>query len=140
MGIFTKRKPRNVDRRESLAGLAVVNEGVTITDDGAGTDLSVRVKVPRGPHFLDRFRPPVIEKKYELDELGSFVLRQIDGKKTAKKLIDVFVEHYGLNRRESELCVVSFLKMLMQRGIISLVIADQAKAKPKGKQGRSRKR
>ena len=140
MGIFSKSQPKDIDRRESLAGIAVVNEGVEILEGDDDETVTVKIQVPRSPHFLDRFRPPIIEKKYELDELGAFLLRAIDGKKSAGDLVDEFTGHYRLNRRESELSVVSFLKMLMQRRVISMVIADQAKGKSRRASGRSRKR
>jgi hypothetical protein len=137
MGVFTKQKPREFNRRESLAGVAVVNEGVSLIEDDETRKITLKVRQPRGFTFFDRFRPPVVERKYELDELGSFVMAQIDGQKTAGKLVDVFAEHYGVNRRESELSVVSFLKMLMQRRIISVVIDAGGERSPGAVSGRA---
>jgi hypothetical protein len=122
MGLFSKPKPKEIDRRQSLAGIPVRNPDVTVFDDEDDGRAFVKVKVPRGPHFLDRFRPPVIDKRYELDALGCFVLKCVDGQRSARDIVNAFATEYGVNRREAELSVVSFLKMLMQRQIISIVI------------------
>ena len=42
----------------------------------------------------------------------------INGKRTVLDLVNAFEERYRVNRREAELSVVSFMKMLMQKKII----------------------
>tara|TARA_B100000949_G_C14249445_1_gene437391 strand:- start:731 stop:1111 length:381 start_codon:yes stop_codon:yes gene_type:complete len=126
MGIFSKRKPPVIDRRQSLASVPVRNESVTVVEPEEDGPTIVKVKLSRGLYFLDRFRPPIMEQRYELDELGAYTFNSVDGEKTVRDIVDKFIEDYGLNRREAELSVVSFLKMLMQRQIISIVIgADE---------------
>jgi len=125
MGIFTKRKPKEVNRRESLAGIPVRSESLAVLEKDDGSGSVVKIRVPRSAHFLDRFRPAVMEKRFELDELGTYVLGLIDGKKSSRELVDAFASDYGVNRREAELSVVSFLKMLMQRQVISIVVDSQ---------------
>lgn len=125
MGIFTKRKPKEVNRRESLAGIPIRSESLTVLEKDDGSGSVVKIRVPRSAHFLDRFRPAVMEKRFELDELGTYVLGLIDGKKSSRELVDAFASDYGVNRREAELSVVSFLKMLMQRQVISIVVDSQ---------------
>jgi len=63
-----------------------------------------------------------MERHIKLDELGTFVIGQIDGKKTVRKIINAFAKHYKLNRRESELSCVAFIKSLTTRNVISVVI------------------
>ncbi|MDP6357395.1 MAG: PqqD family protein [Planctomycetota bacterium] len=121
MGIFSKRRPRDLDRRTALKGVPSLNEDASFLSDEDNETTTVRLKVPRGGGLFERFRPPIVEKKFELDELGTFIVNLIDGKKSAKDLIDEFEEHFRVNRRESELGVVSFLKLLNQRRIISIV-------------------
>ena len=72
--------------------------------------------------MLARFLPPVVVRKFELDELGAFVVGQINGKKTVLELVDAFVDQYKISRREAELSVVAFLKSLIQRRIVSVTI------------------
>lgn len=112
---------QRVDRRRSLAGIPVLNPRVTIETAKDG-NLYVRVEIQRGRGFFARFQPRVSVRRIQLDELGSFVLRQVDGNKTVEDLIHAFVAHFRANRREAELCVVDFLKSLMRRQVISIGI------------------
>ena len=116
---FSRRHQKPVDRKRSLAGVPVLNEGVRCADNGPDR-VKVTVRIRRGHGFLARFQPPVMERNVELDELGTFVLRQIDGERTASEIIDVFRERYGVNRREAELSCVAFLKSLLSRQVISI--------------------
>ena len=121
MALSAKRKEERLDRRRSLAGVPLINENVTV-GDGGGPSLPISVRTRRGSGFLDRFRPPVTDRRINLDELGSFVLRRIDGRATVRDLIDAFAAEYQTNRREAELSIVEFLKSLMERRVISIKV------------------
>jgi hypothetical protein len=110
-----------IDRKQSLEGVPVVNPGVT-WKEATGGCLVVTVRVKRGRGLLGMFQPKEFDKRFELDALGSFVLTQIDGKKTAAQLTVEFVTRFKVHRREAEMCIVSFLKTLLQRCIISIAI------------------
>jgi hypothetical protein len=99
----------------------VVNEGVTATDLGNGR-LQVVLRMKRGTGFMARFMPPVLERTVKLDELGAFVFRQIDGRRTVLQIVDAFAQRYKANRREAELSTVEFIRALVQRQIISIAI------------------
>jgi hypothetical protein len=118
---FSQRKARPVDRRRSLAGIPVLNPGVSVKEEGAGC-LRVTVRRRRGSGFLARFQPPVLERNVELDELGAFVFRQIDGRCSTADIIDLFTRAHKVNRREAELSCVAFLKSLAARGVISIAV------------------
>jgi len=62
----------------------------------------------------------VPRKKLQLDQMGSFVWRLIDGKKTVREIITVFAKEYKVTRQEAETAVTTFLKTLGQRGFIVL--------------------
>lgn len=117
----TKKQDKRLDRRRSLAGIPVFNENVTI-DDRDADKVVVCITIQRGNAFLDRFRPPVMTHRVELDELGSFALGQIDGHTNVSGIIDAFVERYRAGRREMELSVVAFMKSLMERRVISILV------------------
>lgn len=125
MALFSKRKAERkderLDRRRSLAGVPVISGNVAIRDADGG-NLSLTVGMRRGNGFLDRFRPPVSTKRISLDELGSFVVRRIDGRAAVQDIIDAFVAEYQTNRREAELCIVEFLKSLLERSVIGIAI------------------
>jgi len=121
MSLFSRTKQKPLDRRRSLTGVPVMNENVTI-EPADGDNLILTVKLQRGRGLLARFQPAVMTRRVKLDQLGSFVVRQIDGKRSVLEIIDLFVERYKTNRREAELSVVSFLKSLIERHVVSVAI------------------
>lgn len=59
-------------------------------------------------------------KKLQLDQMGSFVWMEIDGKKTVREIIRNFALEYRITDQEAEHAVTTFLKTLGQRGFIAL--------------------
>ncbi|OIQ50350.1 Coenzyme PQQ synthesis protein D [Pseudodesulfovibrio hydrargyri] len=59
-------------------------------------------------------------KTVELDEMGTFVWRHIDGERSVRDIAEAFAETYQVQPRESELAVTAFIKTIGQRGIIGL--------------------
>lgn len=117
-------QPREpLDRRRSLAGIPVLNENVDIdkTSDKKWV-LTMTLKRKKTNGFLSRFTPNNPVHRFELDELGTFVVRHLDGRTTAGQIIDRFVERFKVNRREAELSVVEFLKTLSRKRIISIAV------------------
>ncbi len=112
-----------IDRRRSLDSIPVLNDGITskLRPDGQ-YDLVIRIA--RRPGLFARFMPPVLEKRFSLDELGSFVFSQIDGRRTAARIMELFRERFKLNRRETEVSVAAFLRLLAERRIISIVVKE----------------
>lgn len=110
-----------IDRRESLEGVPVVHNGVTVSAEKLGR-VTLDIKIPRGRGLLARFQPPIMERRIKLDELGSYVFRLIDNKKSTREIIEMFMARYRTNRREATLSVVAFLKSLVTRGVISIMI------------------
>lgn len=124
MPILNRQEKEGIDRRRSLDGVPILNPGVTI-DTGDGGKMYVRMKIGRGPSFFDRFRPAVMEKKYELDDFGAFVAGRVDGNRTVAEIITDFEKRFKMSRRESEFGVVAFMKTLMKRGVLSVVIRKE---------------
>lgn len=121
MALFWQRERRNLDRRQALAGVPVFNRDFRLEDAPDG-GLVLRIDEMRGTGFMDRFRPRQSERRYALDSFGAFVVRHIDGQRAVLEIINRFQEEFGMSRRESELGVVAFIKMLMQRRVVSVVI------------------
>lgn len=67
--------------------------------------------------------PPT--KRLQLDQMGSFVWKLIDGKKTVKDIIRIFAQDYNVTTQEAETAVAAFLKTLGQRGFIALYGPDE---------------
>jgi hypothetical protein len=118
---FRKAETPSIDRRRSLAGIPVLNRGVRRID-GENDTLVLGVPVARRAGFLARFQPAVTDKRIRLDEVGSFVVRQIDGERNMMAIIEALIARYGLNRREAELSTVDFMKSLIRKQAVSIVI------------------
>jgi hypothetical protein len=61
-----------------------------------------------------------IEKKLQLDELGTVVWGQINGERSVRQIIQWFAKKYQLHTKEAEVSVTRFLRELGKRGIIGL--------------------
>ncbi len=120
MSFFWQREKVSIDRRQSLAGVPVLNRGVELDRPGDGRMFLHAVQTRTDSGWMDRFRPRVDCRRYELDEFGSFVVGLMDGQSTVLDIIDRFQGQFGMTRRESELGVVAFVKMLMQRSLLSV--------------------
>lgn len=64
-------------------------------------------------------------KEYELEEIGSFVWGLIDGKRTVDSLAKQLQTKYKMNRLEAETSLHAFLRMLAERGLITLMVKKQ---------------
>jgi hypothetical protein len=111
----------SLDRRQSLAGIPALNEGVSCLE-GANGDTLLSVMMRRRGDFLGRFQPARWERKVQLDSVGSFVLAQINGERSVLEITEILIARHKVNRREAELSTVAFLKSLLERNIISIGI------------------
>lgn len=118
-GALQTRPP--LDRARSLDARPIVNDGLRLERQPDGT-LHLVVRMPRRSGLFARFLPPIVEKRVQLDELGSFVFDQIDGTRSVREILDAFVARYRNNRREAEYMVTTFLRQLTERRLITLVI------------------
>ena len=119
---FANKQPEaQIDRRQSLDGIPVLNEQVSCENDKTGR-LVINIKLKRGNGFLARFQPPVLERNVRLDEIGGFVFKLIDNQRSTLEIVNMFLSKYCVNRREATLSVVDFLKSLVKKGVISIVI------------------
>jgi hypothetical protein len=62
----------------------------------------------------------VRNKKLQLDVLGTEVWNLIDGRRSVRRIIEVFAETHRLQSREAEAAVTQFIRQLGQRGLIGL--------------------
>ena len=61
-----------------------------------------------------------VDKKLQLDELGTAVWEQINGERSVKQVIQWFAKKYQLHTKEAEVSVSRFLRELGKRGLIGL--------------------
>lgn len=131
MSLLKRRtKPRDIDRRRSLAAVPVLHENVTVEERTVET-VTLKLYSAPGSGFLDRFRPPPMARRYELDEFGTFVVRHMDREHTVHDIIKAFAPHFGMTLRESEMGVVAFIKMLMKRRMASVAVSSEEATPPR---------
>jgi hypothetical protein len=131
------RKKQVLSREQSLSARPVRNENLTVSRDDDG---NVVITIPRRKTWwadaVARLLRMPDKRKIALDEVGTAVWDQCDGKHTVESIIDNFVEKYKLNRREAEVSVFAFFKDLTRRGFVGLVVDGQGN----GKKSREKRR
>jgi hypothetical protein len=111
----------SVNVSEALQSIPALNPDVSLEEDKDGRTV-VCVPVQRRKGFWGRFQMPVSTHRIRLDEIGAFVVSQINGERTVQELIDAFATKYRVNGREAKLCMADFLKSLAGRNVISIGI------------------
>jgi len=109
-----------------MNAVPVLNQLVTVERNAAGNAV---LNLPRKRTSMVRlisrvFRLPPY-KQIELDELGTCVVELCDGKNTVADIIRVFSERFRLNRRETEVSMLTYLKTLAKRGIVAFVVRER---------------
>ena len=121
----SKRESRPLSRTEALACIPVQHSDLTWEELENG-DILFTYPIPLSPFFQNlyqrfskkRMEPPT--KKLQLDAMGSYVWKLMDGEKSVREIITVFAATYNVTATEAETAVTSFLKTLGQRGFIGL--------------------
>lgn len=126
MPLFKKSKPLpTIPRAEALNMVPVRNREVAETEIADGLiqlayPLAVKPWFGRMAEKVGLWDKRPMIKRLELDEMGTFVWRLIDGDHSVRQIAEAFVAHYEVQPREAELSVTAFIKTIGQRGIIGL--------------------
>jgi hypothetical protein len=121
MSLLFGKKDITIDRRQSLDGVPVLNDGAIVSTEADGRVL-IRIPAGKARGLVSRLLPALPESRIRLDELGSFVLGQVDGRRSVMQIVRAFTEKYRVNLREAELSVAEFLKTLTRKRVVSIVI------------------
>jgi len=94
--------------------------------------------------FLMKLFKGPSSRKVQLDEFGSHVWDLCDGKHTVEELVRFTCDTYKLNRRQGEVSVFAFMRMLSERRLIGYLKKEgevsHGSPKPRrSKQGRQRR-
>lgn len=76
----------------------------------------------RGP--LSWLLPLRREKGIALDELGREVWNACDGNRRLEDIIESFAERHQIRFHEARLCVLAFLRSLMERNLVVLAVPE----------------
>lgn len=135
MRMFGK-KPQ-LTREQSLSAIPVRNQAVEVTRDEAGL---VSISIPRKKTWWVDALAKVFfvpeEKRVGLDEIGSYVWDLCDGRNNVRTIVGEFQKKYKLNRKEAELSMLNYLKILAKRRLVGLMIKEPRESKRKGKKKR----
>lgn len=120
------KKTAQLDAAALLDCLPVKNERVTEDESTSGkTVLSVPLKKR---WYLGRpfslFLPVSNTRRVSLDKLGGEVWQACDGTTTNERIIERFAKKHNLTFHEARICVLEFMKMLVQRGFLVLAGID----------------
>lgn len=91
--------------------------------------MTVVVKT-RKPNYIippiSWFVPYRPEREITLDAIGSRLWRWCDGQRTVEDVIDLFKDAYDLSFHEARAAVVDYLRQLIQRGILAVMMAPDS--------------
>ena len=118
----------------ALEGVPTLRPGVGVEEMADG-NRRVTMTIGRGTGFFERLRPPKTRRSYELDEFGTFVVSLVDGERTVLDVVNAFESRFPMSRREVELSVVAFFKLLMQRNVLGVVVPDASRSTPSSQGG-----
>ena len=97
------------------------------TEKGPAGDLLLRIPAAR-PRFLVLplswivpFRP---EHQLVLDRLGAEIWGLCDARHTVEQIVDEFATRHRLSFHEGRVAVTGYLKSLIQRGALAIVMAE----------------
>lgn len=114
----------------SLLGVPVRNQAAGVVDEGDTVRVSVALRRSRWlVPPISWIIKPRSDKTFGLDELGTEVWRLSDGKRTVEQIIDVFAERHRLTFHEARVSVTTYVKELMQRGLL-VIAAEGPEEKP----------
>lgn len=134
---FLDREKGRLPRGELLALRPVRSREITWEMTEAEAAGGAKLTVPRREDRVGQllswvFRIPQ-SRVIELDEFGAQVWAQCDGQHSVEQLIRFTCETYKLNRRQGEVSVVTFMKMLVQRRLLGFPQGQSAGTQTEGK-------
>jgi len=117
--------PQNITRAEALAARPVATKIVRRHPlENGGQQITVALESRGYRRWLLRL-PKKVERTVELDVVGVAVRDRCDGKTTVHDIITGLSSSHQLDSVEAEKAVTTFLRMLLQRGIVAMVVTSR---------------
>jgi coenzyme PQQ synthesis protein D (PqqD) len=110
-----------LDRDGALSARPQRTPTLSATDRADG-GTQIKVEVTRRPLWGVFGRPGRTERTYGIDATGREVYNACDGKTTVKGIIRGFQTRHKLSRSEAEVAVTTFLKTLMNKGLVVVAV------------------
>jgi hypothetical protein len=117
-------RPSGIDL---LGAIPHVNDAVRLHEGSRGGLLAeVPIKRPRWlVPPLSWILPFSERRRVRLDVLGARILDMCDGKSTMERIVERFAAANRLSFREAQLAVMSFMRLLTERGLVAVVGPEQ---------------
>lgn len=112
-----------ISREQAMRALPVRNPSLQWreTDDG-----NIVVTLPRRSDLTGKLLAWVFfvpeSKPISLDDVGTFVWSRCDGEHSMRDIVTALCAEYKMGRRETELSLIEFMKMLGKRGMIGFAV------------------
>jgi len=118
----SKTALQSLSREQAMKAQPIATEVIDRVDmkDG-GARLVVEVQPGRVAKFILRL-PGSIKRTFELDATGLELFERCDGSRSVKVLITDFANQHKLDRHEAERAVTEYLKILIRKGLISMMV------------------
>jgi len=125
-----RRKPKpSLSREESLSACVARSRTVRAEPGGEGGGVTLHVPFRASALVMRLSRwlgGGAGEARVELDEIGAFVWEMCDGRTTVREMIARLSERHRIGRKEAEVSLTAFLKSLMRRGLVSVIVDKDA--------------
>ena len=118
-------KPPRLDRDQTLGAKPLAAPIVRRTPLPRGGE---RLTVAAEPSIWTRRLlrlPRQVERQFELDAFGVEMIRMCDGQKTVRWIIDRFSRNHQIDAHEAERAVLTFLRTIVGKGLVSMVVAKR---------------
>jgi hypothetical protein len=151
---FLRGNAPSMQRGESMALLPVRHPGVTweplstaeaeeadeVDEFSGGVMLLIPRRTDRMSQIVARLlRVHGSHRKLELDAMGAAIWTRCDGSHTVEDLVRILSDTYKMNRRQCEVSVITFMRMLSQRRLVLFASPRGAEPNVASKSRRARK-
>lgn len=134
---FLQKNQAGLPRGEMMALKPLRSRDIEWEQGEEGSAAGMKLIVPRREDRLGQIIARVFKipesRTIELDEFGAQVWARCDGQHSVEQLIEFTCSEYKLNRRQGEVSIVAFMKMLAQRRLIGIPVASSTRAQAEGK-------
>ena len=117
------KRVKQLTADEILKAVPYANDAIKLEVRPDGSALaSVPMQKPKwvdGP--MGWFLPYSTHRRVELDEIGVVVLKLCDGKRKVEEIVEEFAKRHMLSWREAQICVLAFLRQIVERGLVVIV-------------------
>ncbi len=112
--------------RSMLAARPVKNAAACVADT-SGEAVTIQIKREKPWYMVPPISwivPMCSERELVLDRMGARIWRLCDGERTIEDVVDVFAERHALTFHEARAAVTGYVKGLIQRGAMAIVVRE----------------